>query len=136
MPKRVGSERLQGAKPASIGGNKSSTEQIVEHIEIGLQTNCLPISLLRINIHTGFNEISPANTIGIVIIQAKSLMVMVIKPKKPRELTVVTAVVKAVCHLVKYLVLRINANYRPKLADDLGVPTMLEGHEWHDVPLI
>jgi hypothetical protein len=30
--KRVGSERLQGAIAASIGGNNSSTEQIVEHI--------------------------------------------------------------------------------------------------------
>jgi len=32
MPKRVGTETLQGAKPASIGGINSSTEQIVEHI--------------------------------------------------------------------------------------------------------
>jgi hypothetical protein len=88
----------------------SSTEQIVEHIEIGLQTNCLPTSLHQINIHTSFNEISPANTIGIVIIQARSLTVMVIKPKEPRELSIVTAVVKAVYHPVKYLVLWINVN--------------------------
>jgi hypothetical protein len=32
MPKRVGSKRLQGAKPASIGGINSSMEQIIEHI--------------------------------------------------------------------------------------------------------
>jgi hypothetical protein len=95
---------LNGSGVANLRIN-SSPEQIVEHIKIGLQTNCLPISLLRINIHTSFNEISPANTIGIVIIQAKSLTVMMIKPKKLRELTVVTAVVKSVCHPVKYLVL-------------------------------
>jgi hypothetical protein len=95
---------LNGSGVANLRIN-SSPEQIVEHIKIGLQTNCLSISLLRINIQTGFNEISPANTIGIVIIQAKSLTVKMIKPKKPRELTVVTAVVKSICHLVKYLVL-------------------------------
>jgi hypothetical protein len=95
---------LNGSGVANLGIN-SSTEQIVEHIEIGLQTDCLPISHRRINIHTDFNEISPANTIGIVIIQARSLTVMVIKPKKPRELSIVTKVVKVVCHPVKYLVL-------------------------------
>ena len=40
---------------------------------------------------------------------------MVIKPKKVGELAVIIVAVKALSHLVKYLVLYINVNCGPKL---------------------
>ena len=58
---------------------------------------------------------------------------MVIKPKKVGELVVIIVAVKALSHLVKYLVLYININCGPKLTNNLCVPVMLEYHKLQEV---
>jgi hypothetical protein len=64
------------------------TEQVVEHIEIGLQVMALTVSLSLMSIQTNCNKLISTNAIGVMIKQAQCTPVSSVKPKQAREMKI------------------------------------------------
>jgi hypothetical protein len=89
--KNSGGMMLNGSGVTNLWIN-DGTEQVVEHIEIGLQVMALTVSMSHMSIQTSCNKLILTNAIGVMLKQAQCTPVSAVKTKQVREMKIGAAV--------------------------------------------